>query len=225
MGSNKIKEISSYCHRQNRLGKFNIEYLDTDLGIGKQRWLIFTHWRKSILHSCKKQLHFHLAKCPLPLLSPQVILNPFGEVTGNTGGWVLAITDYFLLCLFLNLSFFSSFLLVSFALAWVLHRMQSLQGSTSSSNWLVMAHSPLGTVTSYTINLPLLIALPLLFLLHLWSCHKYIFSVSPQNLIESEMLTASLSDSVEQTQHRTEICEYGPPSWSWRTKGRTRKVE
>lgn len=35
--------------------------------------------------------------------------------------------------------------------------------------------------------------------------------MSLQNLIESEMLTASLSDSVEQTQHRTEICEYGLP--------------
>lgn len=35
--------------------------------------------------------------------------------------------------------------------------------------------------------------------------------MSLQNLIESEMLTASLSDSVEQTQHRTEIWEYGLP--------------
>lgn len=61
--------------------------------------------------------------------------------------------------------------------------------------------------------------------LYLWFFHKYLFSVSPQTLIVSEMLPASPSDSVEQTQHRTGIREYGAPSWSWRTKERTREVE
>lgn len=61
--------------------------------------------------------------------------------------------------------------------------------------------------------------------LYLWFCHKYLFSVSAQTLIEWEMLPASLSDSVEQTQHRTGICEYGASSWSWRTKERTIPLE